>query len=135
MTVGADFNQVLQINLAGTCAGRPVRNDARLGEQTGCCTKALSQRVPRAAGASRWGVPTCLLPKAPSASARSWSGMNAQLVRDEEDRIRPLAGHGSRSFASSDRQNHTVSGFCAQGVRVDGRGFAAWRIDVLRLAH
>ncbi|MFD7776733.1 hypothetical protein, partial [Streptomyces sp. NPDC059753] len=56
VTVGADFNQVLQINLAGTCAGRPVRNDARLGEQTRCCTKALSQRVPRAAGASRWGV-------------------------------------------------------------------------------
>jgi hypothetical protein len=59
---------------------RPVRNDTRLCVQNGCCPNAWLNRVPRAARASMLGVDATGLPKHPSASARSWSGMKTTML-------------------------------------------------------
>ena len=52
-------------------------SDTRLGAHTGCWQNAFVNRTPRAASASMFGVLATALPKHPSASARSWSGMKS----------------------------------------------------------
>ena len=52
-------------------------SDTRLGVHTGCWQNAFVNCTPRAASVSMFGVLATALPKHPSASARSWSGMKS----------------------------------------------------------